>query len=117
IGAAPALADREMDPISLIGDNPGRHRLSVTGRLAYLPQYTGASSMGLLFGHDDLSVSGARALAALQSNDAKVSLYGAYTDWAAEPWRIVAAYYYVDIDLAQAARHQSFMSGYLQVER
>jgi len=116
-GAAPALADGALDPISLIDDNPGRHRLSVTARFAYLPQYTGASSTGLLFGHDNLSVSSARTVAVLQSNDAKVSLYGAYTDWTAEPWRIVAAYYYLDVQLAQAARNESFMSGYLQVER
>ncbi len=117
IGAAPALADWQLDAIDLIGNNPGRHRLSVTARLAYLPQYTGASSMGLLFGHDDLSVGSARTLAALQSNDVKVSLYGAYIDWMTEPWRIVAAHYYVDVELTQVARNESFMSGYLQVER
>jgi hypothetical protein len=117
VGAAPALSDRELDPIDLIGANPGRHRLSVTGRLAYLPQYVGASSMGLLFGHDDLSVSSARTLASLQSNAAKVSVYGAYIDWTAEPWRIVAANYYVDVELTQSGRNESFMSGYLQVER
>src|SRR5882757_5075479 len=117
VGAAPALADREMDAIDLIGSNPGRHRLSVTGRLAYLPQYVGASSTGLLFGHDDLSVSSARTLASLHSNAAKLSIYGAYIDWIAEPWRIVAANYYVDVALAQTTRNESFMSGYLQVER
>jgi hypothetical protein len=117
VGAAPAVSDRELDPIDLIGANPGRHRLSVTGRLAYLPQYVGASSMGLLFGHDDLSVSSARTLASLQSNAAKVSVYGAYIDWMTEPWRIVAANYYVDVALTQTGRNESFMSGYLQVER
>jgi hypothetical protein len=117
VGAAPALSDRELDAIDLIGENPGRHRLSVTGRLAYLPQYVGASSMGLLFGHDDLSVSSARTLASLHSNAAKVSIYGAYIDWTAEPWRIVAANYYVDVALTQATRNESFTSGYVQVER
>jgi hypothetical protein len=117
VGAAPALSDRVLDAIDLIGNNPGRHRLSVTGRLAYLPQYVGASSMGLLFGHDDLSVSSARTLASLHSNAAKVSIYGAYVDWTAEPWRIVAANYYVDVALTQIARNESFTSGYLQVEK
>jgi hypothetical protein len=117
VGAAPALSDEELDAISLIGDNPGRHRLSVTGRLAYLPQYVGASGIGLLFGHDDLSVSSTHTLGSLQSNDAKVTLYGAYIDWTADPWRIVATNYYVDVALTQIARNESFMSGYLQVER
>ncbi len=117
VGAAPALSDQELDAISLIGDNPGRHRLSVTGRLAYLPQYAGASSMGFLFGHDDLAVSNVRTLAALSSNKVKLSIYGAFIDWMAEPWRIVAADYYVDVALLQTARNENFMSGYLQVER
>jgi hypothetical protein len=117
VGAAPAVSDRELDAIDLIGANPGRHRLSVTGRLAYLPQYVGTSSMGLLFGHDDLSVSSARTLVSLHSNAAKLSIYGAYIDWMADPWRIVAANYYVDIALTEANRNESFTSGYLQVER
>jgi hypothetical protein len=117
VGAAPAVSDRELDAIDLIGPNPGRHRLSVTGRLAYLPQYVGASSMGLLFGHDDLSVSSARTLASLRSNAAKLSIYGAYVDWMADPWRIVAANYYVDVALTETNRNESFTSGYLQVER
>jgi len=117
VGAAPALADRELDAIDLIGSNPGRHRLSVTGRIAYLPQYVGASSMGLLFGHDDLSVSSARALASLESNSVKLNVYGAYIDWTSEPWRIVAANYYVDVALTRSKRNESFASGYLQIER
>jgi hypothetical protein len=117
VGAAPAVSDRELDAIDLIGPNPGRHRLSVTGRLAYLPQYVGASSMGLLFGHDDLSVSSARTLASLRSNAAKLSIYGAYVDWMADPWRIVAANYYVDVALTETNGNESFTSGYLQVER
>jgi hypothetical protein len=53
----------------------------------------------------------------VHSNDAKVSVYGAYIDWMAEPWRVVAADYYVDVALTQTNRNESFTSGYLQVER
>jgi hypothetical protein len=117
VGAAPALADGELDPIDLTGANPGRHKLSVTGRLAYLPQYVGPSSMGLLVALDDLSVRSARTLESLGSNAAKVSVYGAYIDWTAEAWRIVAANYYVNVALRSASRNESFISGYLQIER
>jgi hypothetical protein len=117
VGAAPALSDRELDAIDLIGSNPGRHRLSVTGRLAYLPQYVGPSSMGLLFAVDDLSVSSTRTLASLGYNAAKVNVYGAYIDWTAETWRIVAVNYYVNVNLASAARNESFIAGYLQIEK
>src|SRR5580704_5347319 len=67
VGAGPALTNGSLDAIDLIGSNPGRHRLSVTGRLAYLPEYVGPSSVGLMFGHDDLAASGGRLLPSLRS--------------------------------------------------
>ena len=117
LGAAPALRDRELDAIELTGSNPGRHRLSLTGRLAYLPQYVGSSSMGLLFAVNDLSVSDARTHMALGSDTARVSVYGAYIDWNSEAWRVVAVNYYIDVALQAATRDESFLSGYVQVER
>jgi hypothetical protein len=117
LGAAPALTNGGMEPIDLIGSNPGRHRLSVTGRLAYLPDYADASSVGLLFGHDDMTASGERPLPSLRAARADLTVYGAYTDWNMEPWRIVSATYYVDVALDGAARKESFISGYLQAER
>ena len=106
----------ELLPIDLIGSNPGRHRLSLTSRVAYLPEFTGTSSAGLLLARDDLSTSSPTALSILGTTNLTLSLYGAYTDWSAGPWRLIATYYYVDIDLAQV-HHESFMSGYAQVER
>jgi hypothetical protein len=117
IGAAPALTNTSMEPISLIRGNPGRHGLSVTARVGYLPEYVGASSVGLLFGHDDLEASYALALPALRSSHANLTIYGAYIDWTAGRWRVVGADYYVDVALDRTTRNESFMSGYLQVER
>jgi hypothetical protein len=117
IGAAPALTNTSLEPFSLIRSDPGRHGPSVTGRLAYLPEYVGASSVGLLFARDDLQASYALALPALHSNHANLTIYGAYIDWTVGPWRVVGANYYVDVALERAARNESFISGYLQVER
>jgi hypothetical protein len=117
VGAAPALTNTTMEPVSLIHNNPGRHGLSVTGRLGYLPEYVGASSVGLLFGHDDLDADYGLALPALHSNHADLSIYGAYIDWTVGPWRVVGADYYVDVALDRTTRNEGFMSGYLQVER
>jgi hypothetical protein len=116
-GAGPALRNGEYDPIDLIDHNPGKHRLSVTGRVAYLPEYTGASSFGLLYGHDHISTSSPMVISALNSRHAMLSIYGAYVDWNSEPWRAIGANYYVDVALDQQARDESFISGYLQVER
>lgn len=116
-GAGPALQHGEYDPIDLVDDNPGRHRLSVTGRVAYLPEYTGASSFGLLYGHDQISTGSPLVAAVLNSHQAVLSIYGAYGDWNSEPWRVIGADYYVDVALDQWMHDESFMSGYLQVER
>ena len=116
-GAGPSLQRDELEPIDLIGSNPGRHSLSLTGRVAYLPEYTGTSSFGLLYGHDEITTRSAYVLSALNSRNVVLSIYGAYADWNSEPWRIIAANYYVDVALDQTARDESFISGYVQVER
>ena len=79
----------QLDPIDLIGSNPGRHRLSLTGRIAYLPEFVGTSSAGLLFGHDHISTASPTALAALGAANLTLTVYGAYVDWTAGPWRVI----------------------------
>jgi hypothetical protein len=116
-GAGPSLTHSQLLPIDLIDNNPGRHRLSVTSRIAYLPEYVGTSSAGLLFGHDRITTSSPFALSALGSTNATLSIYGAYVDWTTGPWRVIGANYYVDVALDQAMRRESFISGYLQFER
>jgi hypothetical protein len=106
-----------MTPIDLIGNNPGKHRLSLTGRIAYLPEYVGASSFGVLYGHDHLSTDSPFVVSALNSRHAVLSIYGVYGDWNSEPWRIIGANYYVDVALDPTTRNESFISGYLQFER
>lgn len=116
-GAGSSLTHDGMEPIDLIGNNPGRHRLSLTGRIAYLPEYVGTSSFGVLYGHDQMSTESPFVLTALNSRHVVLSIYGVYGDWNSEPWRIIGANYYVDVALDQTTRNESFISGYLQVER
>jgi hypothetical protein len=111
------LTRRDNEPIDLLGDNPGKHGLSYTGRLAYLPDYVGTSSAGFLFGHDQLFPRSAIALATLRSNHLTLGIYGAYIDWSVDAWRVIGAGYYVDVTLDRPNPNESFMSAYLQVER
>ncbi|HEX4152469.1 MAG TPA: hypothetical protein VHY75_09725 [Steroidobacteraceae bacterium] len=121
-GAGPGLTrddeerHDELVPIDLIGSNPGRHRLSLTGRIAYLPEYVGTSSVGLLFGHDHISTASPTAFFFLGTTDLTLTVYGAYIDWNTGPWRVIGADYYVDVNFEQG-HDESFDSGYLQVER
>jgi hypothetical protein len=117
VGAGPGLTKNQLLPIDLIDNNPGKHRLSVTSRIAYLPEYVGTSSAGLLFGHDHISSSSPYVLTALGSSDVTLSVYGAYVDWTTGPWRVIGANYYVDVLFDQAMHRESFISGYLQFER
>jgi hypothetical protein len=118
IGVAPTLGGTGMEPVSLIRSNPGSHGLSVTARLGYLPEYVGASSVGLLFGHDALDAGTGLPLPPSRSfSRAQLTIYGAYIDWTVGQWRFVGADYYVDVALDRTPRNETFMSGYLQVER
>jgi hypothetical protein len=117
VGAGPALTTRDNEPIDLLGNNPGKHGLSYMGRLAFLPDYIGTSSAGLLFGHDQMFARSAIALATLHSNHATLSILGAYADWNIDSWRFIGAGYYVDFLLDRPDPEESFMSAYLQAER
>ncbi len=116
-GAGPSLQTNELEPINLIGNNPGQHGLSLTGRLAYLPDYTGTSSFGVLYGHDEISTNSMYVITALGSSQIVLSIWGAYGDWTGEKWRVIGATYYVGVGLDPPAPNESFVSGYLQAER
>jgi hypothetical protein len=122
VGAGPGVTHEETEthdnlvPVDLIGSNPGRHRLSLTTRIAYLPEFVGMNSAGILFGRDQLSTASPIAYSIWGSSNLTLSVYGAYVDWTQGPWRMIAANYYVDVDFQQG-RDESFISGYLQVER
>jgi hypothetical protein len=87
------------------------------GRLAFLPDYVGTSSAGLLFGHDQLFATNAVSMAALRSSHAVLTIYGAYADWSVDAWRFIGVGYYVNVGLDRPNPDESFMSGYLQAER
>jgi hypothetical protein len=103
--------------VDLIGENPGRHRFSISARLAYMPLYEGTNSAGLLFAHDRLSSTAPQIFNALDSAHVALTLSGAYLDWSFAEWRVLGVNYYVDVGLDQTARNESFLSGYLQIER
>jgi hypothetical protein len=117
VGAGPALTTRDNVPIDLVGNNPGKHGLSYTGRLVFLPDYVGTSSAGLLVGHDQLFARSAIAMTTLRSTHANLSIYGAYVDWSVDAWRFIGTGYYVDVTLDRPNPDESFISAYLQAER
>ena len=117
VGAGPSLGEDGLEPVEVLGHTQGRHRLSASARLAWMPDYAGASSAGLLLGHHEVTVRDHGAQLALQAPRADLQIEGAYLDWNRDPWRAIAALYLVQIDLQAGAGHEHFAAGYLQVER
>jgi hypothetical protein len=117
-GYGSSLDSEGLNPIELLHGNSGGHALSETARLAFLPQYLGASNMGLLLAHHRLRVIDAPLATRLGAGELDQYLNGLYADWAAEPWHVMAAAYYVRLTLqGQSDRGEHFVAGYLQAER
>ncbi len=117
VGAGPSIGRHEFEPIEMLDSTPGRHRLSVTARLAYLPDFAGSTSAGLLYGNHRLIARDPQALAALPAAELRLNLIGAYVDWNSEPWRAIATVYHVNVDYQGGTPSENFTTGYAQVER
>jgi hypothetical protein len=116
-GIGPTLTPEDNEPFNLLGSNPGRHGAAFMGRLSYLPDYAGTSRAGLLFSHDELFATRQAAVEASRLDHVVLTIYGAYTDWALNNWRLIGAFYYVDVGADRPAPDESFVSAYLQFER
>lgn len=114
-GAGSNLDGTQLEPVELLARTHGAHRLSTTARLAWLPQYLGGSSVGLLFGWHDIPVRDAAQVASLGTRRLRQQVSGAYVDWGQEPWRVKAAVYHLGMS-PRAAGGGSFAAGYVQAE-
>ncbi len=103
----------------LLNPHTDGRRLSITGRIAYLPDYVGTTIFGLLFAHNDMPVRDGHTAVLLQANDVRQDLYGAFADWTDGPWQLHAALYDVAMELQNpgSSRAESFVAGYAQLER
>ncbi|HEY2685041.1 MAG TPA: hypothetical protein VGI93_16095 [Steroidobacteraceae bacterium] len=117
VGYGPSILAHEYEPIDLIDNNPGRHRLAISGRLAYLPEYESGNGAGLVFAHDQVQTASPSVINYIQSTNIVLTVWGAYVDWTFDPWRVIATNYYVDVGLDTGAHDESFISGYIQAER
>jgi hypothetical protein len=119
VGIGPRIGSGgELDPFDLLDMHPKARRMSWSGRLAYLPDYVGATAFGVLAARHELPVVDAAVGAALGADRVRQNMYGAFADWRHEPWRVIAAAYDVYVELDRAVpRREHFLAGYVQVER
>jgi hypothetical protein len=102
-------------PISI-----GSHHVGWSARLALLPDYVGSNSIGLVAAKHKLDADDFVAAGLLNgARDVDETVYGAYANGDWERWSLLAAAYHVDLSLTgtAAARNESFVAGYAQLER
>jgi len=120
VGYGSVLRSEGLEPIELLDRNDGGHRVSTTARLAFLPEYLGSTSAGLLFGHHLSLVKDPLLATQLGATQVAQDMLGAYVDWADDPWRLMGAAYHLETRLdgpAGAGVREPFWAGYVQVER
>jgi hypothetical protein len=119
LGGAPVLESNGFSPFNVSRSNRGGHKLSVTARVAWLPEFVGASSYGLLLGTDTLAVADVSTQSLLGTRQIDEDIVGIYTNWIRDPWRLLATAYYVDLkfDSNATSRDERFGAGYVQIER
>jgi hypothetical protein len=118
VGAGSLLTPDGLEPLRIFKANSGNHRLSWTARVAWLPDFLGPTSAGVLLGHNELRVA-ASALSIFSAVPyIKQDIYGAYLDWNVPNWRVIAAGYYVDLAWhgVGASPNEHFGAGYVQAE-
>lgn len=118
-GLGTTVGSAGLEEFDLLNPHSDGRRLSLTGRIAYLPDYVGTSVFGLLLAHNDMPVTDAPTAGQLQATDVRQDLYGAFVDWNDGPWQLHSALYDVSMNLTEAggSRSESFVAGYVQMER
>jgi hypothetical protein len=108
-----------LEEFDLLKPNTTGRRLSLTGRVAYLPDYLGTSGFGLLLAHNDMTVQSAPTAILLRATDVRQSVFGVFANWSDGPWQIHSAVYDIEMNLEGlgSTRSEGFVAGYLQAER
>lgn len=118
-GLGTVVESTGLSEFDLLDPHMDGRRMSYTARIAFLPDYVGTSSYGLLFGHNDMPVRDAPTAVLLHATDVRQNVYGAYADWTDGKWQLHATLYDVSMDLEGPGvfHAESFVAGYAQLER
>jgi hypothetical protein len=118
-GLGTTIGSTGLEEFDLLNPHTDGRRLSVTGRIAFLPDYVGTSGFGLLAARNDMPVKDPETAVLMHATDVRQDLFGAFADWNRGPWQLHSALYDVAMDLQEtsASRSESFLAGYAQLER
>jgi hypothetical protein len=107
------------EEFDLLNPHTAHRHLSLSGRLAFLPDYVATNEFGLLTAHNRMSVLSPVTVGLLHANEVDQYLYGAFANWSNSSWRVHAALYDLQMSLSglEAPRSEDVLAGYCQVER
>jgi hypothetical protein len=118
-GFGTTVTDRGLDPVELLDPHFGGRHVSLSGRIAYLPDFVGTSAFGLLVSRCVMPVVTNSTAALLHANGVEQTVYGGFANWNGDMWRLTSAVYGVQMNLTGmvGSRRDDFVAGYAQLER
>ena len=118
-GLGTVIQSSGLSEYDLLDPHTTGRRLSLSARVAYLPDYVGTSEFGLLFAHNNMTVLNSTTARLLHATKVEQSLYGGFVNLNSAPWRLQFAIYALRMDLSEmgADKNEDMEAGYLQVER
>src|SRR5258708_797172 len=108
-----------LEELNLLDPQTSGRRLSLSGRVAYLPNYIGTSEFGLLAAHNNMTVLDPITSRLLRATKVEQDVYGAFANWNNDSWKIQSTIYDLEMKLTEvgSARSEAVVAGYVQVER
>jgi hypothetical protein len=119
-GLGPRIEEGQLEPLNLVDFHESGRHVSWIGRLAYLPDYAGASAFGIVLAHHRIPVIDNSIVNFPAANEVGQDIYGAFGEWHQDPWRLLAAVYRIRVDMRAPdapSKDERFTFGYMQVER
>jgi len=118
-GLGPRIEEGKLEAFDLVDPHESGRHVSWTARLAYLPDYAGQSSFGLVAAHHRIPVVDGSIVNLPQTTEVQQDVYGAFINWYADQWKVVAVVYDIRIDLRGpgTSRREHFVAGYLEADR
>ena len=98
-GLGATIENQQLEALDLLNPHSHDRKLSLSARVAYLPDFAGTSAIGVLWAYNAMAVESGQTAVQLQATDVRQDLYGVFVNWAEGPWQLRSALYDVNLRL------------------
>ena len=118
-GLGPRIEEKKLEPLDLVDPHEAGRHISWLARVAYQPDFFGASAFGVVAARHRIPVMDGSIVNFPLTTEVRQDIYGAFAYWSQEPWRVVATVYDVHLGLLSPAgtRGERFLTGYVEADR